>query len=86
MLCVDSDNAERCKQSVPTQSVGTRIKSHVGVAVVLPPRKSLLKQGWHYPLYLTFDSETMPEWFGMPNDKDLPSTFSIEYVRAWKTE
>jgi hypothetical protein len=26
----------------------------------------------------------MPEWFGMPNDADLPSTFSIEYVRAWK--
>ena len=21
---------------------------------------------------------------GMPDDKDLPSTFSIEYVRAWK--
>ena len=35
-------------------------------------------------LYLTFDSETMPEWFGMPKDEDLPSTFSIEYVRAWK--
>ena len=39
---------------------------------------------WHRPLYLTFDSETMPEWFGMPDDKDLPSTFSVEYVRAWK--
>ncbi len=39
---------------------------------------------WHYPLYLTFDSETMPEWFGMPKDQDLPSTFRIEYVRAWK--
>jgi beta-glucanase (GH16 family) len=39
---------------------------------------------WHQPLLLTFDSETMPEWFGMPNDADLPSTFSIEYVRAWK--
>jgi hypothetical protein len=26
----------------------------------------------------------MPDWFGMPDDKDLPSTFSIEYVRAWK--
>ena len=30
-----------------------------------------------------FDSETMPEWFGMPNDNDLPSTYSIEYIRAW---
>jgi beta-glucanase (GH16 family) len=39
---------------------------------------------WHEPLYLIFDSETMPEWFGMPNDADLPSTFSVEYVRAWK--
>gem|GEM_PF-1094760 len=39
---------------------------------------------WHQPLYLIFDSETMPEWFGMPDDSDLPSTFSIEYVRSWK--
>jgi hypothetical protein len=39
---------------------------------------------WHQPLYLIFDSETMPDWFGMPDDNDLPSTFSIEYVRAWK--
>jgi beta-glucanase (GH16 family) len=38
---------------------------------------------WHQPLYLIFDSETMPEWFGMPKDEDLPSTFSVEYVRAW---
>jgi beta-glucanase (GH16 family) len=39
---------------------------------------------WHQPLFLIFDSETMPEWFGMPNDSDLPSTFSVEYVRAWR--
>ncbi len=39
---------------------------------------------WRQPLLLTFDSETMPEWMGMPQDKDLPSTFSVEYVRAWK--
>jgi hypothetical protein len=30
------------------------------------------------------NSETMPGWFGMPGDADLPSTFSIGYVRAWK--
>lgn len=41
---------------------------------------------WHQPLFLIFDSETMPGWFGMPNDSDLPSTFSIEYVRAWKSQ
>ena len=39
---------------------------------------------WHQPLNLIFDSETMPDWFGMPEDADLPSTFSVEYVRAWK--
>ncbi len=39
---------------------------------------------WHQPLYLIFDSETMPEWFGMPDDADLPSTFDVEYVRTWK--
>lgn len=41
---------------------------------------------WHQPLYLIFDSETMPEWFGMPDDKDLPSTFDVEYVRTWKAK
>ena len=39
---------------------------------------------WHQPLYLIFDSETMPNWIGMPDDADLPSTFNIEAVRAWK--
>ena len=27
---------------------------------------------WHQPLFLIFDSETMPEWFGMPDDKICP--------------
>ncbi len=39
---------------------------------------------WHQPLYLNLDSETMPEWFGLPAAESLPSTFSIDYVRAWK--
>ena len=39
---------------------------------------------WHQPLTLNFDSETMPDWFGLPEDNELPSTYSIEYVRAWK--
>ena len=48
----------------------------------------LLRSGpntnWRQPLYLNFDTETMPDWFGLPKDEDLPSTYSIEYVRAWK--
>lgn len=39
---------------------------------------------WRQPLTLNFDSETMPTWFGLPNDGDLPSTYDIDYVRAWK--
>lgn len=39
---------------------------------------------WHQALTLNFDSETMPSWFGLPNPGDLPSTFSIDYVRVWK--
>jgi beta-glucanase (GH16 family) len=39
---------------------------------------------WHQPLTLNFDSETMPDWFGMPRDEDLPSTYQISYIRAWK--
>ena len=39
---------------------------------------------WHQPLNMNFDSETMPEWFGLPEKENLPSTFSIEYVRSWR--
>lgn len=40
----------------------------------------------HQPLTVNFDSETMPEWFGLPNPADLPSTFSIDYIRCWKAK
>ena len=39
---------------------------------------------WHQPLHMNFDSETMPEWFGLPEKEELPATFSIEYVRSWR--
>lgn len=48
--------------------------------------RSVENTHWHQPLFLIFDSETMPNWFGMPKDDDLPSTYSIEYVRAWKKQ
>lgn len=41
---------------------------------------------WHQPLYMNFDAETQPEWFGLPSKEDLPATFSVEYVRAWRKE
>ncbi|MEQ8208830.1 MAG: family 16 glycosylhydrolase [Lacipirellulaceae bacterium] len=39
---------------------------------------------WHQPLYMIFDSETMPDWLGLPADEDLPSTYRVKYVRSWK--
>ena len=33
---------------------------------------------------MNFDSETMPDWFGLPENDKLPAAFSIEYVRSWK--
>jgi len=38
---------------------------------------------WHQPLHMNFDSETMPDWFGLPDKVSLPATFSIEYIRSW---
>ncbi|MHB0956874.1 MAG: family 16 glycosylhydrolase [Pirellulaceae bacterium] len=44
--------------------------------------RSVENTHWHQPLFLIFDRETIPEWFGMPADKELPSTFNVEYMRA----
>lgn len=50
------------------------------------PVRRVKNTHWHQPLTMIFDSETMPDWFGMPRDEDLPSTYRIDYVRAWKRE
>jgi len=46
--------------------------------------RTLTNTNWHQPMRMVFDSETMPDWFGLPKDEDLPSTYRIDYVRAWK--
>ncbi|MBN2474516.1 MAG: family 16 glycosylhydrolase [Pirellulales bacterium] len=46
--------------------------------------RTLKNTHWHQPLTMNFDSETMPEWFGLPKPEKLPSTFSLEYVRSWR--
>ena len=38
---------------------------------------------WFFPMQVMFDSEAMWSWFGKVNDADLPSTFSIDYLRVW---
>jgi len=46
--------------------------------------RELQNTHWHQPLHMNFDSETMPKWFGLPKKENLPSTFTIEYVRSWR--
>jgi len=56
------------------------IKYYVDGEVV----RAIKNTHWHQPLHMNFDSETMPDWFGLPSKEDLPSTFSIEYIRSWR--
>ncbi len=46
-------------------------------------RWSIDNRYWHQPIYMNFDSEIMTYWFENPDPADLPSTFHIDYVRAW---
>ncbi|MGC9329411.1 MAG: LamG domain-containing protein; glycoside hydrolase family 16 protein [Candidatus Hinthialibacter sp.] len=46
--------------------------------------RTMKNEHWHQPLAMNFDSETMPQWFGLPHKENLPSTFRIDYVRSWK--
>jgi beta-glucanase (GH16 family) len=50
-----------------------------GVAV-----RRMKNTNWHLPLNILFDSESMFSWLGIPKDEDLPSTFSIDYLRVWR--
>lgn len=59
---------------------GHAIKWYVDGQVV----RTLENTHWHQALHMNFDSETFPKWFGLPQQENLPSTFSIEYVRSWR--
>lgn len=42
---------------------------------------------WHRPMPVIFDIETMPDWFGLPQDGDqLPTSFQIDWIRTWRQE
>jgi len=36
------------------------------------------------PLHLMLDCEIMQAWAGLPDPKDLPARFEIDYVRVWQ--
>lgn len=39
---------------------------------------------WHNPSHLNLNSEIKETWMGLPDAKELPATFQIEYVRSWR--
>lgn len=39
---------------------------------------------WHQEQYINIDSETMPDWLGLPSNEDLPSVFYVDYIRTWQ--
>ncbi|KAA1261129.1 Beta-porphyranase B precursor [Rubripirellula obstinata] len=39
---------------------------------------------WHNSLNVIVDTESMFNWFGQIDDADLPSTYSIDYIRGWQ--
>jgi beta-glucanase (GH16 family) len=46
-------------------------------------RRHLKNTSWHTPATMIMDAETQVDWWGMPLDSDLPSVFTIDYVRSW---
>lgn len=41
---------------------------------------------FHRPLHVMLDAEIMQAWTGLPENADLPATFSIDYVRIWQKQ
>ena len=39
---------------------------------------------WHFPQNMVFDTETMGQWLGMPTPDELPATFEVKWVKAWR--
>ena len=46
-------------------------------------RRQIKNSNWVVPGCLMFDAEIQPTWFGIPPDRDLPSTMYVDYVRVW---
>ncbi|PXF45120.1 Beta-porphyranase A [Gracilariopsis chorda] len=51
--------------------------------------RQLPNEHWHDHMWVQFDSETMPNWFGNPScedDRDVPCCYKVYYIRAWQRE
>jgi beta-glucanase (GH16 family) len=47
-------------------------------------RRHLENTSWHSPATIILDAETQGDWWGLPQESDLPSVFAVDYVRVWK--
>lgn len=48
------------------------------------PLRTLANTHWKSPLRLILDTETHPDWLGLPDPAGLPAAFVIDYVRTWQ--
>lgn len=48
------------------------------------PLRTLANTHWKSPLRLILDTETHPDWMGLPDPEKLPAAFVIDYVRTWQ--
>ncbi|KAI0559675.1 glycoside hydrolase [Gracilaria domingensis] len=51
--------------------------------------RELPNDHWHEEMWVQFDCETMPNWFGMPScsdNRDVPCCYKVYYIRAWQRE
>ena len=46
--------------------------------------RTLANTHWKTPLRLILDTETHPDWLGLPDPAALPAAFMIDYVRTWQ--
>jgi len=48
--------------------------------------RKLKNTDWFLPQLLIFDAEPQVPWFGPVDDKDLPSEFTVKYLRVWRQQ
>ncbi|WP_370979449.1 carbohydrate-binding protein [Agaribacterium sp. ZY112] len=48
--------------------------------------RSMANRYHHTPLYVLLDTETMPDWFGLPTPAELEHDHEVDYIRVWTTD
>lgn len=51
--------------------------------------REIANEHWHDHMWVQFDCETMPNWFGCPSrhgDHNVPCCYKVYYIRAWQRQ